>query len=309
MKNATMNTLKVNLFSCLAALSVLGACDLDGEIGESSDSEEGKSEETKGDDSGTPPDDSTAEDDDDGASSIGPDDDDDATEGDGDLLLDVGPVGEHGCHPLLQDCIDGEACYAQDGGFECDGAGTGDENDVCADGNECSPGYECVDATQLESCAGDACCTQFCDLESADCGGGLECRPWSDDPAPGYENVGTCGDPQTGSSEPCTPLLQDCPDGEGCYPSEASGFACAVHDDETGGQGAACTEQTECAVGLACVDADALADCDDARCCTAYCDTAAGDGCDLPSSCVDWASIDPDGIVPPGSEDLGACGA
>ncbi len=111
---------------------------------------------------------------------------------------DTGPVGPE-CHPLQQDCPEGDACYGVQEGFACapDASGLeGAEGDPCEFINVCDPGLQCVAAELLPSCFGSSCCTPFCDLS-----GGGECNdpetecvayyPEGEAP-PGLEDVGLC---------------------------------------------------------------------------------------------------------------------
>jgi hypothetical protein len=107
------------------------------------------------------------------------------------------------CDPLLQDCPEGQACYGIDDVFTCvpDASGeTGLYGDPCEFINVCDPGLFCANAETVPGCTGSlGCCSEFCDLESAEgdaqcsgVAGGQACVPWSEDPQPGLESVGAC---------------------------------------------------------------------------------------------------------------------
>jgi hypothetical protein len=107
------------------------------------------------------------------------------------------------CDPLLQDCPEGQACYGVNEAFTCvpDASGeTGVYGDPCEYLNVCDPGLFCANAEGVPGCSASVgCCSEFCDLESADgdaqCSGvaeGQACVAWTDDPSPGLEAVGAC---------------------------------------------------------------------------------------------------------------------
>lgn len=113
------------------------------------------------------------------------------------------------CDPLLQNCIEGEACYPGDGGFVCvpdaSGPDLGAYGDACAYTNACDPSLLCVGAGAVPGCDSAQCCTHFCDLAdpepSAECGGvsqGQECLSFFPEGMviPGYEDVGFCALPE-----------------------------------------------------------------------------------------------------------------
>lgn len=106
------------------------------------------------------------------------------------------------CDPLMMDCDEDELCLpnANDGDetFVCVLAGDslGDEDDPCELLNTCAPGHLCVSADQLPTCAGDACCTPFCDLSEPDtCAAPKACTAVYDPPPEGYEQLGVCVSP------------------------------------------------------------------------------------------------------------------
>lgn len=69
----------------------------------------------------------------------------------------------------------------------------------------------------------------------------------------------------------CDPLLQDCGDGRNCT-LIGNSFQC-VTIIENGVEGEKCLEETECGLGLACLQALMLPACEDgvAKCCTPLC--------------------------------------
>ncbi|MFV8749929.1 hypothetical protein ACNOYE_05230 [Nannocystaceae bacterium ST9] len=103
------------------------------------------------------------------------------------------------CDPLAQDCDEGLGCYWTNFEFSCvftdQGIPTGEP---CGFVNDCAPGNLCAAAETLPSCAGDACCTSFCDLELGDAGcvgqPGSACVAFFEEGmAPnGQTNIGIC---------------------------------------------------------------------------------------------------------------------
>ncbi|MEM7158238.1 MAG: hypothetical protein AAF799_35690 [Myxococcota bacterium] len=71
----------------------------------------------------------------------------------------------------------------------------------------------------------------------------------------------------------CDPLLQNCPEGEGCYPIEGGATTCASSSGV--GPGNPCLFINECAPGLMCVAPTAVPGCEgtEGGCCTSFCDT------------------------------------
>ena len=103
------------------------------------------------------------------------------------------------CDPIAQDCGPGLGCFWGNTMFGCnDTAGNIPTGQPCGYINDCVPGDFCVDAATLPSCAGSACCTQFCNLPEGDAGcveqPGTACMPFYEPGmAPeGFEHVGVC---------------------------------------------------------------------------------------------------------------------
>ncbi len=126
-----------------------------------------------------------------------------------------------------------------------------------------------------------------------------------------------CDDPDTGCViandelivlclPTCDPIIQDCPDGLGCYPVDA-GFFCAPDGSGAGGaQGDPCTSINGCDPSLMCVNAAAYGPlCGAAACCTAFCNVDDGDTC--PVGAQECVSFFADGMAPPGFEEVGVC--
>lgn len=105
----------------------------------------------------------------------------------------------------------------------------------------------------------------------------------------------------------CDPVLQDCGDGNGCYPVN-DGFFCAPDASDTAGEANdPCEFVNTCDPGLACIDPGAAsAACDPkiAGCCQPFCELP-GAACPNPDQeCVPWFAP---GEAPVGQENIGIC--
>jgi len=114
----------------------------------------------------------------------------------GDVGVCIGPVA---CDPLTPQCEEGEGCYYYDfvETYVCvlDASGEGGQAGTpCEFLNACDPGLMC--ATDVLGCAGDHCCTSYCNLDDGGtaCGEGETCQPVvSDIEHPdGFGPVGVC---------------------------------------------------------------------------------------------------------------------
>lgn len=119
-----------------------------------------------------------------------------------DVTVDGGP-SRHACHPLEQDCPEGEACDwdGDQEAFACRPAGTATTDDHCDDDPEvCGPGFfctgpfggDCNDYTSLPE--EHFCCKPWCDVDQAVPPGCHDCAeyPGEANVEPGYETVGQC---------------------------------------------------------------------------------------------------------------------
>lgn len=213
------------------------------------------------------------------------------------------------CDVFEQDCRRGEKCtaWANDGGnswnatkcvpVQPDPDGPGETCTVVGSGvsgvDSCDLGSMCfyVDA---ETNVGR--CVELCTGSEAEpvCGDGFVCS---------VSNAGSLNL----CIESCDPLLQDCPDGEGCHPFGES-FTCLPTTEEPGGQGAPCEFLASCQPGLFCIDALQLPACDAAGCCTPFCSLDGDPSLDCPD--FPTTSCQPaydEGLAPPGYENLGYC--
>lgn len=197
--------------------------------------------------------------------------------------------GTSHCDPLVQDCADAEGCYPEGDEFACSGpSGEAQSGDECAVDEDCATGLFC-DVDQ---------CRPFCDIsDPTPCDDpGQACEPWypEDSAPPGLEDVGFCADAPITLN--CDPVLQDCADGDGCYPAADDTFACQPGAGPAQ-SGDACIDNTDCDVGLWC-DVDQ---------CAAFCDLSGIDEClDPDTECIPWF---PERDAPPGLEHVGSCGS
>ncbi len=236
------------------------------------------------------------------------------TEDDCSFICDTdGPIDGGDCSLWAQDCGDGEKCmpWANDGGSAWNSS-------------RCTP----IDSVPGQP--GDACTVEGSGVSGIDtCDTGSMC--WNVDD----KNAGICAPLCTGSEgaplcdditttcviandgflplclPSCDPLSQDCQDGSGCYPSE-NGFVCVpdASGPDLGGYGDACEFTNACDPSLLCAGAGAVPGCDSARCCTSFCDLSDAEpsaNCEGVSGGQECISAFPEGMVPPGSEDVGFC--
>jgi hypothetical protein len=221
------------------------------------------------------------------------------------------------CDMFAQDCPDGEKCmpWANDGGNSWNAT-------------RCSP------IADNPGQAGDECAVEGSGTSGIDdCDLGTMC--WDVDPktnigtcvamCTGDESAPICEDPDTSCVivnegaivlclPACDPLLQDCAEGQACYPV-ADAWNCAPDaSGETGIYGDPCEYINVCDPGLICLGAGAVPAgeaCEgSAGCCTEICDLTdpTGDmqctGAPGGQLCTAWYE---EGSAPPGYEDVGAC--
>lgn len=218
--------------------------------------------------------------------------------------LDVGG-GAFPCDIYAQDCAAGLKCAAV--------AGSGGTWDT----------WSCVALAEQPAGPGEPCVSDNAAQGLDDCARGSVC--WDADPDTGAGTcvampvgesaVPLCLDPLTilavsGSGilalclPPCSPLVQDCPLGQGCYPG-ADGFVCTADASGDGGtQGDACRFTNVCDAGLLCSQENADECGSFGGCCTAYCDMGAPT-CPDGFTCTAW--YEDAAQAPPGQLDFGFC--
>jgi hypothetical protein len=221
------------------------------------------------------------------------------------------------CDLWAQDCPVGHKCmpWANDGGLQWNAT-------KCVElvKNPGVPGDPCtVDGSGISG-LDDCDATSMCWDVDVETGMGV-CAPF----CAGSEAAPVCEDPQSSCVIAnggaiilclalCDPLLQDCGEGDGCYPVGSNGgFACVFDADGTGAgaYGDPCAVDNVCNAGLYCAQsAAAVPDCGAARCCTSYCDldepdaSATCPGAAGGQQCLAWY---PEDATPPGFEALGGC--
>ena len=217
---------------------------------------------------------------------------------------DVGGGTAYECNPYTQDCPADQKCtfWGSDGG-------------LAWNANRCSP------LAAEPAAVGDACTVEGSATSGLDdCERGAMC--WNVDPDTGE---GTCVALLAGSGEhpvcvdpfdtpvlsstlglclaACRPLHDDCPVGQGCYPTGNS-LSCMPDVSADGGNaGDGCEFVNVCSAGLACVSPDDVPGCDAAGCCAPYCDTTRP-VCPDGLTCQPWSD---DTTLLPGGENLGIC--
>lgn len=94
-----------------------------------------------------------------------------------------------------ENCADGTVCLSVEDMFVCLPSPTLPPDSPCSLADYCAPGQACVSATELDSCAAESCCTDWCDTAEPDtCALPLSCQPyWPQGQAPaGLETAGVC---------------------------------------------------------------------------------------------------------------------
>lgn len=212
------------------------------------------------------------------------------------------------CSTYLQDCAGEQKCmpFADDGGgtwnalgcFPLDPGELGDPEDECTVEISATSGRDDCGATSMcwnvspDNNVGT--CTPFCTGSP----GAPECGP---DRICAQSNGGVLA-----LCEPlCNPVTQDCDKDLLCVPL-VDGFVCAPDASGAGGGvGEACQFINDCDPGNFCLEAEFLGGCENASCCTPFCNLEAP-GCEGPSVCLAYYE---DGAAPLGYENVGFCGA
>lgn len=207
------------------------------------------------------------------------------------------------CSVWDQDCARGERCniWANDGGDDWNAT-------------------RCVELDPTPSQLGDACTVEGSAVSGIDnCDIGLVCLHADQslegacvEYCLGTANDPSCSDPQTecvvtnegalpACLRTCDPLLQACPDGQGCYgigvPGEDAPTSCLRPGEGVHSLGLL---PAACPVGTTDIPDDLRDECMNAMetCCASWCSTDEVDACGAGLSCLPW------GI---GDSDLGVC--
>lgn len=214
------------------------------------------------------------------------------------------------CDVWTQDCPPGQKCMP----WADDGSGSWNAT-------KCSP----VDANPGQE--GDPCTVEGSAVSGIDdCDVGLLC--WYFD----ENNNGSCIDMCKGTPDAptcdmgqvcdvsndgvlilclntCDPLITDCPAGQICFAAQSgTDFICDFDaSGEMGMYGDPCEYINVCDPGLFCADAAAVPGCEASGCCSPYCNLMEPNTCPgmaMGQECVPWY---PEGMAPPGQENIGAC--
>lgn len=143
-----------------------------------------------------------------------------------------------GCDLRGQDCASTEACVPGARASLCTSAGAAAVGEACAAVADCVAGAVCAPDGH---CAPLACAPSDCTIPRwvyvplADTTG-----------APLPSGVGVCLLEGT-----CSPVPNDCPSGEQCWPASDGSASCLAAG--TGGEGSACTGSSDCVPGTGCV--------------------------------------------------------
>ncbi|MEM6990130.1 MAG: hypothetical protein AAF721_06525 [Myxococcota bacterium] len=204
------------------------------------------------------------------------------------------------CNTLEQDCPPGQRCVPTGIGgtwstTECKpiDAAPADVGEPCVPTNEVTSGDD--------NCGEGLVCWQFGGMQT-ECLGLCGCGSEGPECPVGF----TCAAANAGvlavCFANCDPLLQNCPNGDGCYFAE-SAFLCSpdVSDPMTGA-GDPCSFLNDCPAGTGCVDEALVTGCTSASCCAAFCE----DDRDCPNNgqCQPFFG---QGQPPMGYENVGLC--
>jgi len=224
----------------------------------------------------------------------------DDTDGGGFLMRPDGGV-EGQCDPYEQDCPKGEKCtsyVSTPGGQTVDATKCvpvigddlwGEPCERMTDNDTCAAGFFCM--TDVSGNTGPGTCLEYCSPGN-ECVYGGECFPFNDGALPVCEVL-------------CDPILQDCPEGQGCY-AAFDNFVCAMPGapEGQGNDGDPCNTIQSCNPGLICRGGTAGCPMDGA-CCTPVCEVSGpAEQCADPSEDCIQALDDP----PPNLQDVGYCG-
>jgi hypothetical protein len=218
-------------------------------------------------------------------------------------MTDFGPIASE-CDPFLQDCPDGEKCvpYSSTGtNWDADKCvpvtGSGTEGDTCIYSNtteatdDCDANTHCWDVMDVDG-MNVGVCTSFCGGTADDpiCPPDTSCLIANDG------SINLC-------IATCDPLLQDCNAGLACFWAN-NGFNCIFTTQDIP-LGEPCGFINDCAVGLGCLTADVLPNCNGSACCGSWCSVSEGAACMAPGT--ECTAFFEEGMAPPGYEDVGVC--
>lgn len=215
---------------------------------------------------------------------------------------------EHECDVWAQDCPVGEKCspWINDGGSAWNSL-----HCVPIDDSAGQPGDECTaqggGGSGIDSCGIDSMCWNVDEEGNGTCV--AFCLGSEENPSCA-DTESTCVIANDGVLNVCLPicdpLIQDCGDGQACYPI-GDAFACGPDvSGELGLFGDACEAINVCDAGMFCAAPQLVPGCEGAGCCTSFCDLEeVGAACPgAGQECVGWFD---EGQAPPGADMLGAC--
>ncbi len=219
---------------------------------------------------------------------------------------DTNPIDE--CSTYQQDCPLDEKCmpWASDGGNSWLGTRCSPvsenpdelgepclvEGSAVSGIDSCGPGLLC---TGVDERTNEGTCVAMC--------GGTSNNPMCDganDVCVQLPYVGLC-------APTCDPMMQDCPQDQGCFP-QGDEFVCFPSAAPESAPGDPCDVANGCAPGQLCVAAEGLSNCAATGCCSEICandDPGASAACtamDPAHVCTPWFSMPPVGL-----ENVGVC--
>lgn len=233
---------------------------------------------------------------------------DEGSDGEGMVVMDPDTPDVRDCSTWDNDCPRGEKCtfWASNGGGPWDATrcvpivdnpdGLGEACEVTGDA---ASGLDTCDAQMMcwnvDSATNVGHCTGLCT--------GSPSEPTCADSC---SSCSVSGGPLAVCLNQCHPVLQDCPDGEACYPLGET-FACAPNvSGDKGHAGEPCEHVNACDSGTVCGSPDMWPPgaCEPGAggCCIPTCDTQAADPCpNTPEGvvCVPWYA---EGEAPPATE-------
>jgi len=234
--------------------------------------------------------------------------------GDGGAFIEELDGGSGDCDIWAQDCPDGEKCAPWASNHDYWDA----TKCVPLDPNPKQPGDPCTIEESLASGVDDCDVASMCfpmDISDTETLQGVcvaFCTGSPQEPA--------CEDPTTACGiyndgvlplclPRCDPLLQDCPEGQGCYIGPET-FNCAWDGSEPGmgDPGDPCEFVNVCHPGLCCINADSVAGCQGSLgCCSPFCDTTAPNTCPGMADGEECVPYWAEGEGPPEYEHVGVC--
>jgi hypothetical protein len=160
----------------------------------------------------------------------------------------------------------------------------GEEGDGCLtdgrnDSTQCAPGHACLFGA----------CHHWC-LDTTDCTDGAVCEPFGTVAGRAVGVCYECEPPAAGGECDVAPYNCGCDAGDACQIGNLTTGATACVAAGQGREGAACTQNTQCAKGLVCIGSS----------CKSYCQGPAGSTCSNGGNCSQAVRVS-DGTPIPGA--------